>query len=109
MRHTLRRTALGCALIVAATVCTAIPRVLAAGDAKSGLELARQWCASCHNVEPDATLSDKAPPFAVIAQKRDEDWIEAWLSDPHPPMTGIALSRMQIDDVTAYIKSLAKP
>ena len=99
----------GSLAILAALLSLTAPPAFAAGDAANGLRLARQWCASCHGVEPKATATDKAPPFAAIARRRDSTWVKAWLSDPHPPMTGIELSRAQIDDVTAYMKSLAQP
>jgi mono/diheme cytochrome c family protein len=79
----------------------------AAVDAKHGLVLARQWCSTCHTVEPQGSASDKAPAFATIAERRDQKWVKAWLSDPHPPMQGITLTRVEIDDLTAYIESLA--
>ncbi len=92
--------ALACAALSAGTA-------LAAGDAANGLSLARQWCSSCHTVEAGGTAVDKAPSFASIAARRDGKWIKAWLTNPHPPMEGIALSNAQINDLTAYIKSLA--
>jgi len=81
----------------------------ASGDPTNGLKLARQWCSSCHQVEQKPGLHDMAPTFSSIAGRRNKAWVKAWLSNPHPPMTGIDLSRTQIDDITAYIQSLAKP
>lgn len=82
---------------------------LAAGSAAAGKRLSQQWCASCHQVEPKGPAKDSAPPFATLgAQKgKDPGWIRAWLTNPHPPMQGINLSRQQIDDVVAYLQSLA--
>ncbi len=91
--------------------CTASPTLAAgtAGDAVNGLKLARQWCSSCHAVEPQqVSQSDEAPTFADIAQRRDDKWIKAWLITPHPPMRGITPTRNEINDLAAYIKSLAK-
>jgi mono/diheme cytochrome c family protein len=80
----------------------------AKGNVEAGAALAQQWCSSCHQVKATAAASDTAPPFASLANdgSRNLDWAKAWLSDPHPPMTGINLSRQQIDDVVAYLKSL---
>jgi mono/diheme cytochrome c family protein len=89
-------------------LCAAAP-ALAKGNAANGLTLARQWCSSCHAVEPQGPATDKAPPFAEIAQTHDSKWTTAWLADPHPPMKGIELSNAQIADVVAYLQTLAKP
>jgi mono/diheme cytochrome c family protein len=81
----------------------------AAGNAAAGKRLAQQWCASCHQVEPSAPAKDVAPPFASLGVRKGKDpgWVRAWLTNPHPPMQGINLSRQQIDDVVAYLQSLA--
>ncbi len=80
----------------------------AADAAVDGRALARQWCSSCHVVEPGGRGSDAAPPFADIARRHsgDRSWIRAWLTDPHPPMKGITLSRRQIDDIIAYLDTM---
>lgn len=82
---------------------------LAAGDAAAGKRLAEQSCSSCHQVEAGATARDTAPPFPALAAKGDKDlgWVRAWLSNPHPPMQGIDLTRQQTDDIVAYLQSLA--
>lgn len=81
----------------------------AAGNADAGRSLAQRWCSSCHQVEPGAPAKDVAPPFASLGVQKDKDpgWIRAWLANPHPPMQGINLSRRQIDDIIAYLQSLA--
>jgi mono/diheme cytochrome c family protein len=94
--------------VAAALFCVAASPAFTTGNAENGLKIARQWCSSCHTVEPQASTSDKAPPFAVIAQRRDDKWVDAWLDAPHPPMEGITLSSSQIKDVKAYLRSLAK-
>jgi len=82
---------------------------VAAGDAAAGKRLAERSCASCHQVEASGTARDTAPPFQAIAAKsgKDAGWVRAWLSNPHPPMQGIDLSRQQTDDIVAYLQSLA--
>jgi mono/diheme cytochrome c family protein len=95
-----------CALIILMFLNVTTPPVFAAGNAANGLKLARHWCASCHIVDPKDTGNDAAPPFRALAHRRDKNWIKVWLSAPHPPMTGIDLSRAQIDDITAYLESL---
>ena len=80
----------------------------AAGNAEAGRRLVNASCTTCH-LAPDAPVgTDAAPPFAAIARdNRDRPgWIRTWLTDPHPPMQGINLTRQQIDDVVAYLTSL---
>ena len=103
-------------LLATLFVAALSPSAIAAeyGDAKSGLALAGEWCASCHVVEENqATASDViAPPFASIAGTLDDarrDELNAWLTAPHGPMKDISLSRQQIADVLAYIATLKKP
>jgi len=80
----------------------------AAGNAPAGHQLAKQWCNTCHIVEESGSGPDTAPPFPVIAERRkDRAWVRAWLVAPHPPMPNLNLTRQEIDDVIAYLDSLA--
>jgi mono/diheme cytochrome c family protein len=85
----------------------------AAGDPVNGAQLARHWCAGCHTIAPDAgtTASDSAPPFAEIANDPSEtpERLRGWLSQPHPAMPDLMLSRAQNDDLVAYLMSLKAP
>ncbi len=82
----------------------------AAGNADRGKVLARVWCANCHIVDPEGTGTDGAPPFPLVAQKGAPEQREAraFLNAPHPPMPNFNLAREQIDDIVAYLNSLAK-
>jgi len=95
--------------IVAASVIVivSIGPVLAAGDVRSGGQLAKQWCTSCHIVDRSEKGPDTAPPFPAIARRhpQNDGWVRAWLSTPHPPMPNFDLSRAQIDDIVAYLES----
>lgn len=95
-------------LMPAVTACDAGH---AAGDRNTGSLLARQWCSGCHIVDASGQGSDAAPSFQRIARDRNEDqaWLKAWLVSPHPSMPNMNLSREEIDDVVAYLSSLAKP
>ncbi len=78
-------------------------------QASNGKVLAQKWCASCHLVSSDQTkASADAPPFATIAKKSDEELnrLQLFLLDPHPVMPNFDLSRDQITDLVAYIRSL---
>jgi len=79
-----------------------------AADPSNGQKIAETWCATCHTVSSRSAGRDTAPPFSLIARNRnfDRDSLTRTLSDPHPPMPKITLSRQQLDDMTAYIRSL---
>jgi mono/diheme cytochrome c family protein len=95
-----------CVLIFAAAF-TGTAR--AAGSPEQGHSLAKTWCASCHAVEPGGVQRDApAPPFPSIAEHARPEQLRAFLASPHPPMPNFNLSRSQIDDIVAYLQSLAK-
>lgn len=83
-------------------------------DPANGLRLARRWCAACHVVEPGQTAAAAdAPVFAALATDplRAEDAIANILTAPakaHSKMQDLALSRLEIGDLAAYIKSLRR-
>jgi mono/diheme cytochrome c family protein len=82
--------------------------IFAAGDEASGLALAQAWCTGCHVVGPTVAGGDSGPPFAAVANRSNlsPGALRAWLTEPHPPMPNLDLSRQQIDDITAYLDSL---
>ena len=95
--------------VLSGAVIAAQPHpVFAAGDASSGLALAQTWCTGCHIVGPTVAGGDSAPPFGTIANRSNlsPGALRAWLTEPHPPMPNLSLSRQQIDDITAYLDSL---
>ncbi len=93
------------AIAFAVTVDTAS----ALNEAASGKVLAEKWCSSCHLVSQDQThASAKAPPFGSIAKRPDEELnrLSFFLLDPHPLMPNFNLTRNEITDLVAYIRSL---
>ena len=92
-------------VLVAAALIFAAP-AHAAGDAAAGERIAEMWCAGCHAVRAAGT--DAAPPFTEIAKRpgRSDEFVYAWLTDPHPPMPRLDLSRKDIADLIAYLRSL---
>ena len=90
-------------------ICWAVAPAAAADP--EGRKLAAQWCASCHQISPQAPTSDQAPPFPTMA--RDPAYTESrlrnWLSDPHPPMPNIPLSRREIELLVRFIQSSDRP
>lgn len=73
-----------------------------------GLWLARYWCASCHRVEARGAASDPAPAFAMIGRDPTTtlEKLHGWLAKPHPPMPDLKLTRVEEDDILAYVLSL---
>jgi mono/diheme cytochrome c family protein len=65
------------------------------GDAEAGRRLSETWCSTCHVVT--ATQSQGAGTGA------------AFLQTPHHQMPDLHLSREEIGDVAAYIRSLRAP
>jgi mono/diheme cytochrome c family protein len=76
--------------------------------AMAGHELARQWCAGCHQVEAEGIARDSAPSFINLANDRSEElnWVRTRLQTPLYPMSGINLSNEQIEDIVAYFETL---
>ena len=82
----------------------------AAQEAGEGLRLSRQWCTSCHIVEPGASGSDAARPFEAIANDIGftQQVLRAWLADPHPPMPNLNLNRAETEAIIDYLLSLRR-
>lgn len=87
-------------------VTVAVPDTRA--DAARGATLAERWCASCHAAGTGPGAPDAGPPFAGLAADPayDDARLRGWLSDPHPPMPNFNLTRAEIDDLIAHIRSL---
>lgn len=88
----------------------------AAGDDEArgraaGAAVAQELCSGCHIVAEDQTgpVPDGVPPFPIIAGRpgRTIGYLQAYLADPTPPMPHLPLSKREIDDVIAYIRSFA--
>lgn len=83
-----------------------------AGDAAAGHTFALKSCSDCHVV--DARLqdlaSDAVPSFTAIAANKDStpSQLRTFLQKPHGQMPDLQLSRVQIDNVIAYIVSLRR-
>ena len=84
------------------------PSVLAA-DTDLGKRIALSRCAPCHIVVPVQRQElAKSPPFDQIARRNDfnAEMLAYLILSPHPRMN-MALSRQEVDDLAAYIASLA--
>jgi len=78
-------------------------------DARRGEQFARHVCATCHVVGRESSSDANAPSFRSIAvsEQFHKKGI-AWLWERHPKMPNLATTREELDDVEAYIKSLAQ-
>ena len=84
-------------------------QTLAAEDASSGKKIALQWCSSCHVVaEGQVAAFTAIPTFSAIAKKYKESprILDAFLTAPQHAMPDMNLTRDEIRDLTAYIKTL---
>ena len=97
--------------LVAAGLLLSAAGPAAAADPTQGRLLAKQWCTSCHVVEPDGPAVEVGPTFASVANDpaMTPERLRGWLADPHPPMPNLNLSRLEIDAIVAYIESLRSP
>jgi mono/diheme cytochrome c family protein len=95
--------------------CLMLPAALAtssaiAADAENGRRIAEARCVPCHAVGPGQRPgTSQAPPFDAIARKyvQNPETLAFALRDPHPRMN-VVLMRSEMEDVAAYINSLAK-
>ena len=76
--------------------------------AAMGHEIARMWCAACHQIDASATARDFAPSFLTLANRGDGDlnWVRVRMQTPLYPMAGINLSNQQIENIVAYFETL---
>ena len=103
-----RAKLLNSAALAAFTLLNPIP-IIAAGDLARGAQIATRWCASCHVVRPEqVSASADVPTFPSIARREDltEALLTAFLSSSPPRMPDMSLSRSEIADLVAYVRSL---
>jgi mono/diheme cytochrome c family protein len=81
-----------------------------AGDPVEGHKVAERWCSSCHVTGDRGEGTDAVPTLERIARERRNDagWLRQWLNDPHPPMPNLHLSHAEIENVVAYLQTLAR-
>ena len=80
-----------------------------ATDASNGKRLAELWCAACHVVTMNQRQANAdAPPFEEIAKRPNfsEPGLVTFLLDPHAKMPNMNLTRIEANDIAAYIKTL---
>ncbi|OAP35311.1 cytochrome C [Sinorhizobium glycinis] len=81
----------------------------AAADRLRGRAIAQRWCSECHVVAPGQVRgSDTVPTFAQIGESErfDERSLSTFLATPHHSrMPNLSLTRTEIADLVAYMKS----
>jgi mono/diheme cytochrome c family protein len=93
--------------ILGFTLVALAPAVACAADATQGETIARRWCAPCHVVSPDQKRANAdVSTFADLARRKTDNQLADFLTDPHPKMPDLQLSRQQIADLVAYIRGL---
>jgi mono/diheme cytochrome c family protein len=84
-----------------------------AQDIPGGMQIAKTWCSGCHQIDRQERKdgNDAVPSFPSVAQMNSTTAmsLSAFLSTPHGRMPDYALSRIEIENVSAYILSLRKP
>ena len=98
-------------LIVGFVFVSMISTAHAAGDMTKGAQLARDSCASCHNVEPGGPFKQYPPSFAAIAVYHSADQIHMRIIFPPqhssmPQLAQIVYNVDNVEDLVAYITSL---
>ena len=78
-----------------------------AADAMAGKLVAARWCSSCHTTSA-VKGGDVAPPFEQLATRPgfNPDALRGFLANPHPPMRSLDLTRIEIDNLIAYLETL---
>ena len=76
----------------------------------AGADVAKRWCVACHATGNSAAARDIAPSFIAIANDPNitDGRLRSWLTNPHPPMPNPGLSRIEIENVIAYMASLRR-
>lgn len=81
-------------------------------DIENGARLAETLCTSCHLIgaTSERPVHADVPSFSGIANRPGQtlDHLMNWLTEPHPPMPSLDLTRMEIRDLAGYIFSLRK-
>jgi mono/diheme cytochrome c family protein len=86
-----------------------IARPALAADALNGKRLAELWCAVCHVVTGNQRQANAdAPPFEEIAKRPNfsEPGLVTFLLDPHAKMPNMNLTRIEANDIAAYVGTL---
>ncbi len=100
---------LGLSAALAALVMAAHSTAAFAADARRGERFAHQVCGTCHVVAREDSSDAEAPSFrSIAASEQFRKHGVVWLWAKHPKMPNLATTREELNDVAAYIKTLAE-
>jgi len=97
-----------CTIAIGVFAVDAARSALAAA-ASNGERLAEMWCSACHVVTVRQRQANAdAPPFEEIARRPNftERTLATFLLDPHAKMPDMNLTRIEADEIAAYIGTL---
>lgn len=107
----MKGSAAGLALL-SACAAVGIGAQPADGDPVAGLGIARTTCAACHRIDGAEGTGPKpgAPDFATIAKipSLAGMGLRVFLRTPHGDMPRIQFTDRELDDLVAYVRSLAR-
>jgi mono/diheme cytochrome c family protein len=86
-----------------------VVRPALAADASNGKRVAELWCAACHVVTVNQRQANAdAPPFEEVAKRPNfsEPGLVTFPLDPHAKMPNMNLTRIEANDIAAYIGRL---
>ena len=94
--------------VLVSLLLTSVAAHSAGPDTSKGIQLAEQWCASCHitGSSPAGNVQQGPPSFRTIVRARTADQLRVFLTHPHGAMPDLSLTRAEIDDLVGYIETL---
>jgi mono/diheme cytochrome c family protein len=86
------------------------PALAQSPDVAAGRVLAERWCSGCHLVDAQQTEgNDGVPTFRAIGRKEWTDLkFSMAMASPHPPMPTLDLTRRELADLLAFVRSQAQ-
>jgi mono/diheme cytochrome c family protein len=103
-----KRSILPCLLLALAACTAALNSTPYQADASMGMIIARDNCASCHELFLDReSPNPNAPPFRAIVNRpgMTPELLSTWLKDGHnyPAEMGFHLEPHKVDSLVAYM------
>lgn len=104
----MKRSALVLAAVTMLATSAATAQTADERAAEAGLGLVVRYCDVCHGLRRALNPPTLALPLLGLAPRSGggAGWLSARLGEPHPALK-TALSAQQIDDIAAYLASLA--
>ncbi len=113
---TIIRISIGCCGLAFAVACASNHEATPASSmsaAARGKALADASCAECHGVSPGETISPNAaaPAFTELANRSDmsRTALAVLLRTPHKSMPNFIVESGDVDDLSAYLRTLQRP